>query len=375
MPIVANPGDGTDRVSYHDDLTAKLNDVHGDKCPKDEWVIHASEGSENVYLTAPQIKGLPPQKPEYYRSSTKCSNVFENACALIEHYLAINNCEHQWSPQKDKHQQDYPDGRATCVKCHINARDLLPKTARKVISDSMAGDVVAQQPWPEEIGIQGGESGVVLSPKGNYKTAFVEVFFDVDDEGVYVRGESDNLIAAEKECWDKYRSIMACEQHEWSREINGRLREDGYAQCIHCHVKGSFLEPLTVCDTCGKKTKNLLGERHLCYKDMYALPVDDYVKELKAHREPLGLFSKEREVTVRFLYPIKQAAVKLKGDDYLEKNIGVMAKLYSKLSFKFSEVLTGDELAEITDLESLEDPRVLSLQRSVIEGLPQILPD
>jgi hypothetical protein len=114
---------------------------------------------------------------------------------------------------------------------------------------------------------QAGDSGIVFSKSGNYKTAFFEAF--PRDPDTFIRGEGKTIEEAEDDCWAQYEKIKACPNHEFER----RGRTDGYAYCKHCNLSGSFLKPTTKCCKCGELTaytKNL--DVWLC-KDCYdALP-------------------------------------------------------------------------------------------------------
>tara|TARA_B100002019_G_C21241747_1_gene585941 strand:+ start:539 stop:1561 length:1023 start_codon:yes stop_codon:yes gene_type:complete len=119
-------------------------------------------------------------------------------------------------------------------------------------------------PWPEDVYIQVGRSGVVItsSPdKKNYQTAFFEAF----PMDTFLRGESGHneieektdktseelLSIAEKNAWDKYQGFVSCEKnggHDYER-----LRDDGYAQCKKCGIKHSGKLPnIRKCKSCGE---------------------------------------------------------------------------------------------------------------------------
>ena len=115
--------------------------------------------------------------------------------------------------------------------------------------------VVSQFDWGKTY-IQGGDSGIVFSKKGSYRTAFMEAFPKIHGMGTFIRGEGDGIQAAEQQCWEIYQRMLNCKGHEWDRHVHGALREDGYAQCKHCKMCTSdALEPLTTCSVCDKPTK------------------------------------------------------------------------------------------------------------------------
>jgi len=103
--------------------------------------------------------------------------------------------------------------------------------------------------WPEGL-LQGGENGVVVSPKGNYKTSFVEIFVD----NTFIRGEGETLEEAETDCWNKYQDRNLCPGHEW--EPRGLKNGGGY--CKNCNIFGmnviSIEEVGEHCAVCGKAT-------------------------------------------------------------------------------------------------------------------------
>lgn len=81
--------------------------------------------------------------------------------------------------------------------------------------------------WPDGIFIQGGEHGIVVSPKGNYATAFVEVS---SEEAGFIRGEGATVAEAESRAWDRYRAAVSCPGHEWE----SRGYRNGAGFCRHC---------------------------------------------------------------------------------------------------------------------------------------------
>lgn len=86
--------------------------------------------------------------------------------------------------------------------------------------------IEARHPWPEEVDVQGGSGGVVFSPQGNYRTAFVEAF----PEGTFLRGEGPTLAEAEDACWEKYQRHVSCEHGPFER----RQYRNGAGFCTKC---------------------------------------------------------------------------------------------------------------------------------------------
>lgn len=75
-------------------------------------------------------------------------------------------------------------------------------------------------PLEEKMLIQGGNSGLVISGKESYTTAFVEAFPEYIRDGeeyfsAFIRGEGSSYYEAEKACYDKLLRAKMCENHEW----------------------------------------------------------------------------------------------------------------------------------------------------------------
>lgn len=163
---------------------------------------------------------------------------------------------------------------------------------------NMSKDVYKlKQKWPVDVYIQVGASGVVLSKKGGYKTAFFEAF----PLNTFIRGESgrdesadssektvDELLTiAENKAWEKYQRFLSCEANGGHEYV--RLLDDGYAECKRCGIKHSgVLENVVKCGCCGKEPafyefsdKDSVRDNKLClehyYKEM--MSYDFYNKE------------------------------------------------------------------------------------------------
>jgi len=103
--------------------------------------------------------------------------------------------------------------------------------------------------WPEKCYVQWGGSGVVLSVKDTYRTAFFEAF-PGDGAGGYIRGEGQTISDAEAAAFAKYTKEVFC-SHRWGRK--GYL--NGGAICYHCgafktvfkevHVLGDWRKPVS----------------------------------------------------------------------------------------------------------------------------------
>lgn len=116
---------------------------------------------------------------------------------------------------------------------------------------------------------QAGNSGIVFSKKGNYKTAFFEAF--PDTPSCFIRGEGKTIEESEQDAWEQYQKIQSCE-HEMER----RGRTDGYAYCKHCTYSSKVFEPLTKCCKCGVKTSYAQDFRgkYYCKKHSRTKPKD-----------------------------------------------------------------------------------------------------
>ena len=155
---------------------------------------------------------------------------------------------------------------------------IVPK--KVIIYNSSDKIILANQHWKEyfpkeyinnNLFIQGGNSGIVFSEKGNYKTAFVEVFpsFLKDKDKTFssfIRGEGSNIEEAEINAFKKLQDAYSCQNHDWDR----KNRDDGAAFCKKCKVFNSkALDPLTVCSVCNKPTKDFLINKNYYCLDHY----------------------------------------------------------------------------------------------------------
>jgi hypothetical protein len=127
------------------------------------------------------------------------------------------------------------------------------------------GDYVdSQYPWPQDTFLQAGFKGLVFRRDGGapYQTAFVEAFPD----GTFIRGEGSDIIEAEVDAWQKYRSIVGCPGHEY--ETRGYTNGAGF--CKHCNqFQGNVFtgEQLgQFCHYCGEGTTyshtRTIGRKH-----------------------------------------------------------------------------------------------------------------
>lgn len=245
----------------------------------------------------------------------------------VELLIKQQSCQHEFIRDQHETGNVYYNGQARCKHCDFKKANMFPiKNHSQLCSISIGDkDYPTFYDWRTsegmEIGIQCGEKGIVISRKGdNYLTAFFEAFPDIHGYGTFIRGEGKNLKEAEESAWQKYQKRLNCPKHEFSREVNGKHRSDGYGICIHCGLTSSeALEPETLCIETGQPTKNKFCGQYLSY-DVYfsKKPIDaitsiiEYEKSLQ-NSEVKSLFSHgpidgEDIVFITFDYMINQWA-------------------------------------------------------------------
>jgi hypothetical protein len=89
-----------------------------------------------------------------------------------------------------------------------------------------------QYAWPVWMLVQGGKSGLVITPEGepNYTTAFVEAF----PKGTFLRGEGETLAQAEKVCWLKVLEMASCPAAPQHGPFERRHFRNGCGFCTKC---------------------------------------------------------------------------------------------------------------------------------------------
>ena len=193
-----------------------------------------------------------------------------------------------------------------------------------VIQMSMSGVIKANQDWknsfPEEFKekdmlIQGGEIGVVFSKKGNYKTAFCEVFPSLlkNNEKIFssfIRGEGKNIEEAEKNAFNKLLKIKNCTNHKWNR----KGRDNGHAFCDLCGVFNSdALEPETKCNICGiPTTDNQINKVFYCNKHFYKIDSFNLLKEKRDDRQKKEYQNYKSRNGLNIKYKIKNSSLSKK---------------------------------------------------------------
>lgn len=88
----------------------------------------------------------------------------------------------------------------------------------------------ARYPWPDGMLVQGGKSGAVFTPNGNYRTAFVEAF----PPGTFLRGEGKTVAEAETACWEKYQAVLVCSGGGEHGPYEPRHYTNGAGYCTKC---------------------------------------------------------------------------------------------------------------------------------------------
>jgi len=136
--------------------------------------------------------------------------------------------------------------------------------------------------WPEECSVQCGERGIVISPNGNYRTAFFEAF--PKDPRTFIRGQGETIELAERAAWDKYQRIMSCGNHEFER----RGYKNGSGFCKYCDLfKSNVFEPSEHCVVCNQPTYWVsdINGKYYCETHENKMPEDvkpSWMKDMEA---------------------------------------------------------------------------------------------
>jgi hypothetical protein len=261
--------------------------------------------------------------PDAYHSKGFVEFIFEEGVyqnleplVAIEEALVVYrkqvDCTHELDYSLDEYGNRYSDGRAKCNKCNVEYDRGMPLIEnRRIISMSSGPDISSKYDWGEA-SLQGGGRGIVLSKKGNYRTAFVEAFPTIDGYSTFIRGQGETVSDAEDSCWKKYTKMIECEGHDWERE-----RTDGYAKCNNCGMKATVLKPSTKCFICEEPTINEFEEKHMCYSHFYNYNIDELLAdEIKGMNEFSSSTSDEC-ITYEFLlrYELEKYWLELLGKD------------------------------------------------------------
>lgn len=142
--------------------------------------------------------------------------------------------------------------------------------------------------WPDDCSVQGGNSGVVFSPNGNYQTAFFEAF--PKTPSTFIRGEAETIEGAEKNAWEKYQRIVNCKEHEYEK----RGYKNGLGFCVHCDLqKSNAFEPEQYCKICNAPTnwKRSNKDDWYCKEHSDMIPEDDKFSWQKDERKSDALLA------------------------------------------------------------------------------------
>lgn len=126
--------------------------------------------------------------------------------------------------------------------------------------------------WPADCDVQWGGGGVVFTQGGSYRTAFFEAF--PADPATFIRGEGEDVLAAEAQAYAKFERILACPGHAFER----RHFRNGAGVCRHCDLfmSGRF-EPLPDPDTSSLIGSALSGDPDAVATIMSAIVQDPSV--------------------------------------------------------------------------------------------------
>lgn len=141
----------------------------------------------------------------------------------------------------------------------------------KLSSLSGGGEHICANQWPDDCYLQCGATGIVLSASGSYVTAFFEAFPKAPQ--TFIRGEGQDLPAAEADAWAQWQKIVACPAHEFER----RGYKNGAGFCKHCglFISRAF-EPQYKCLICQAPTNHATdidGNRY-CEQHASRIPED-----------------------------------------------------------------------------------------------------
>lgn len=282
----------------------------------------------------------------------------------ISSYLKRISCDHKLINKLDENGLPFPDGRSFCDKCDIELPDgAEPILNRKVISMSFGEDVSSTFDWGD-ISIQGGRKGIVFNRKDktSYRTAFVEAFPKINGLGTFIRGQGESVTEAEIACWDKYQKILNCDQHDWTRKVNGdRERKDGYAKCTKCNMQAKALDPLTKCFVCNEPTTNDFEDKYVCWSHYFDLDIEDVMKyELSEIQE----FSSETIEQSIFDFKLRYQLEKLWFDRLGKEKFQIyydrITHVYIHFSHMFlSHVMGKTFSSEFNDYPEMSDPRLI----------------
>lgn len=282
-------------------------------------------------------------------------------------------CEHKFEAVKDETGRRYPDGRAVCSLCSKKNPSFFPKDNNHQIANGTSIEYITEFNWQETF-IQCGTSGIVINKKGGYKTAFFEAFPDIGKYPTFIRGEGKTVKDAEIECWNKYKKQKNCENHEFTRIVNGKEREDGYGVCIHCNLSSSkALEPLTRCCVCNKKTNDKNHNSKIyCYDDFFKIEVSHYTNQIS---NIINNFDKSDLVAFYHEFCIKKFIFNNYEYDFFIKNKDKLTHVYYHLlNFVLNKNFNIKPLSEISEnYPEPDNPILLSCLDFFLKNIKEIL--
>lgn len=142
--------------------------------------------------------------------------------------------------------------------------------------------------------MQSGDDGLVISPRGNYTTAFFEAFPRNPD--TFIRGEGTTVGEAEDKAWEKYQRIIVCDHVDG---FDRRGYRNGLGFCKKCGMsKSHAFEPLTRCAICDTPTYHTsdIDDKWYCKDHAGQKPVEKWTEADKfSHQLHEYLKNKEQE--------------------------------------------------------------------------------
>jgi hypothetical protein len=247
----------------------------------------ADNGKEEGYRLSIRYKN--PALPNKNSYTTLDTSKGESLDIAIKKLIAQNEkeitCKHEYVRPSDKNNNPLEDGRGVCKLCGFENPKALPKGEKVVIKNSCNEDICSTMAWDKDTYLQCGERGIVFGKKSAYSTAFVEAFLSIDGISTFVRGEGEDILAAEKTCFDKVKKMKSCEEHKYTRIFSGKERRDGYARCTECELSGNILAPLDKCSVCNKPTNEAINGTFYCSKHLLDVPLEEVIEDaIVAHQ-------------------------------------------------------------------------------------------
>jgi len=122
-------------------------------------------------------------------------------------------------------------------------------TARMSIGVVDQGRYNCTHEWPADCFVQCGDSGIVITDHGTYRTAFFEAF--PRNPNTFIRGEGKTVVEAEEKCWSLLQKYSQCDHPSFEP----RDYENGSGYCTVCGLWFSRVIPaFHPCFICGEMT-------------------------------------------------------------------------------------------------------------------------